>query len=491
MPLPDWALKFREPKTEIKFIGNGYYKYAVEYRYNPSKKRTDKVTGILLGKITEQDGFIVSDKHQIRSMMVDAQIDIRNYGVYKLFSNLLEDEMNALRLLFPAKDCELLFCFAMYRWAHNSPIKRVPEYYRRDFCTQEFGFATVSDKAISATLKFFGEQRARVVQWMSSLLGQTAQQFAQYVMMDSTHVQSKSDLMGINARGYNPDFNFDKQIRLMYLFSAQRQSPVYYRLINGNIPDSKSMALCLEEMNMKNVIYIADKGFYSKQNTARMKELGLQYIVPLQRNNKLIDYKPLKKADFKKKLNYFIYNKRVIWCYTYQIDGEPLITFLDESLRAREEADYAERVGSHPESHTKEKFLSKLTAFGTLTFTYQTETEKNFEEIYCAYKQRNEIETMFDSYKNFLSADAMHMQDRYVTEGWLLANFLAMRAYQKLFIRLKEKNKLNKYSPKDIIEISKSIHKMKINEKWKLSEMSKKTQQLFKDIQIDYLNERS
>jgi len=134
MPLPDWALKFREPKTEIKFIGNGYYKYAVEYRYNPSKKRTDKVTGILLGKITEQDGFIVSDKHQIRSMMVDAQIDIRNYGVYQLFSNLLEDEMTALRLLFPTRDCELLFCFAMYRWAHNSPIKRVPEYYRRDFC---------------------------------------------------------------------------------------------------------------------------------------------------------------------------------------------------------------------------------------------------------------------------------------------------------------------------------------------------------------------
>lgn len=48
MSLPDWVLKFREPKTEIKFIGNNYYKYAVEYRYNPSKKRTDKVTGVLL-----------------------------------------------------------------------------------------------------------------------------------------------------------------------------------------------------------------------------------------------------------------------------------------------------------------------------------------------------------------------------------------------------------------------------------------------------------
>jgi hypothetical protein len=35
MSLPDWVLKFRERKTEINIIGNNYYKYAVEYRYNP------------------------------------------------------------------------------------------------------------------------------------------------------------------------------------------------------------------------------------------------------------------------------------------------------------------------------------------------------------------------------------------------------------------------------------------------------------------------
>jgi len=87
----------------------------------------------------------------------------------------------------------------------------------------------------------------------------------------------------------------------MYLFSAQTQQPVYYRLINGNITDIKSMALCVEEMNIQNVIYIADKGFYSKDNTAMMKTQNLQYIIPLQRNNKLINYKPLQKANSKSK----------------------------------------------------------------------------------------------------------------------------------------------------------------------------------------------
>lgn len=50
MALPKWVQKFKEPKTEIKYIKGGYYKYKVTYKYNPQKKRTDKITGVLLGK---------------------------------------------------------------------------------------------------------------------------------------------------------------------------------------------------------------------------------------------------------------------------------------------------------------------------------------------------------------------------------------------------------------------------------------------------------
>ena len=93
----------------------------------------------------------------------------------------------------------------------------------------------------------------------------------------------------------------------MYLFSAEMRKPVYYRLINGIITDIKSMALCVEEMKVMDVIYIADKGFNSKDNVKMMKQQKRQFIVPLQRNNKLINYKPLQEADFKQHLSYFIY----------------------------------------------------------------------------------------------------------------------------------------------------------------------------------------
>lgn len=487
--LPEWVLKFKEPKTEIKAIKGGYYKYAVEYKYNAQKKRTDKITGVLLGKITEKDGFVPSDKNKLRTEKIkNNPIDIKNFGLYHLFSTLMKEEMESLQVFFSKETCEILLAFAMFRWAYNTPIKRVPYYYNHDFCSQVFGKISVDDKLVSGTLKSVGEHRTAVLKWMKSLLNTSeSEAVEQFVMMDSTHLVSKSELLTINAKGYNPNFDFDEQVRLMYLFAAGTQQPVYYRLINGNITDIKSMSLCVEEMNIQNVIYIADKGFYSKDNVAMMKVQNLQYIIPLQRNNKLIDYHPLQQANFKSKLSYFIYQKRIIWHYSYNIEGERFITFLDEGLRAKEEADYVARISTLPETYTEEKFAQKLNSFGTLTFTYNIKSDKTPQEIYEAYKQRNEIETIFDAYKNFLKADVLYMQNRYVLEGWLTANFIAMIAYHKLYIKLKEANKLSKYSPKDIIELSKSIYKLNINNEWKTSEITKKNIDLFKQLKIDYL----
>jgi len=79
-------------------------------------------------------------------------------------------------------------------------------------------------------------------------------------------------------------------VLLMYIFSAQRKQPVYYKLINGNITDVTSMKQCVEELGIEKVVFIADKGFYSKKNIEELKNNKLYYIIPLYRNNSLIDY---------------------------------------------------------------------------------------------------------------------------------------------------------------------------------------------------------
>jgi len=294
----------------------------------------------------------------------------------------------------------------------------------------------------------------------------------------------------------------------MYLFSAQMKQPVYYRLINGNITDVKSMSLCLKEMNLKdNVVFIADKGFFSAKNIDRPEDEKLHYIIPLHRNNPLIDYSPLEQNNFKKEMRYFIFQGRIIRYYSCQKEDYRLITFLDEALRVSEERDYLSRIETHPESYIKTKFDEKYHSFGTLTMVYKmkkqeegienkqnrsgqmkkTKKEIPIEQIvYESYKQRNEIEIMFDSYKNYLDGDVSYMQNRYVMEGWRFANFIAMIAYYKLYVRLRQAKLLPNNSPKDIIEQSKAICQIRIRSEWHPAKMTEKTRKLFAKIGIDY-----
>jgi IS4 transposase len=156
-----------------------------------------------------------------------------------------------------------------------------------------------------------------------------------------------------------------------------------------------------------------------------------------------------------------------------------------------EEQDYLIRITTHPEAYTEAGYRERRRRFGTLTLTYHLGGERGPEEVYTAYRQRNEIEMMFDSYKNFMKGDVTYMQNRHVLEGWLFANFLAMMAYYKLYDKLRESKLLGKYSPKDMIEMSKTVYKLKIGGAWRLAEVTAKVRKLLAKAGIDYLNERS
>jgi transposase len=305
--------------------------------------------------------------------------------------------------------------------------------------------------------------------------------------MDSTHVMSASEHLGINAKGYNGAGDFGKQVRLMYVFQAKLSRPVYYRLINGNMTDISCMSLCVKELGIKEAVFIADKGFYSDRNIKALEGQALYYLIPLRRNNPLVDYRPLSRADFKKTGRRFMWQGRVIWHYRYEQKGRSLVTYLDERLRVEEEEDYLGRITSHPEGYSEAGYQERLTRFGTLTLISHTGEPHSAQYLYEAYKQRTQIETMFDSYKTFLRADSMYMQNRHVLEGWLFVNFLAMLGYYKLYDRLRKTGLLSKESPKDIIEIAKSIYQVKIHGEWNRSEIAQRIGKLFKKLEIDSL----
>jgi hypothetical protein len=118
--------------------------------------------------------------------------------------------------------------------------------------------------------------------WLKGLLPEPAARES-FILMD--HVMSVSEDLDVNAKGYNSSFDFGKQVRLMYFFSAEMKLPVYYRLLGGSIVD-------VAAMGVSDVVYIAAKGFYSKDNVAMPEQRNLKYIMPVRRSNPAIDSCP-------------------------------------------------------------------------------------------------------------------------------------------------------------------------------------------------------
>jgi len=157
----------------------------------------------------------------------------------------------------------------------------------------------------------------------------------------------------------------------------------------------------MKEMNVKEkIVFIADKGFFSAENVAMMDEEKLSYIIPLKRNNSLINYSPLERGDFKKEMQYFFFQDRIIWFYAYGQGNYKLITFLDEALRIQEEKDYLSRIGSHPEAFSKNKFDEKLHHFGTLTIVHEIEIPKKKNTAQKRRKNRNRKNCLSKQFTN-------------------------------------------------------------------------------------------
>ena len=105
--------------------------------------------------------------------------------------------------------------------------------------------------------------------------------------------------------------------------------PIYYRILAGSIRDVSSLVLSIAESGVKNVVIVSDKGFYSLNNINEIYENGtINYILPLKRNSRLIDYSQLQQAGKNGFEGHFLFEKRVIWYYEHIIDEKRNVTFL-------------------------------------------------------------------------------------------------------------------------------------------------------------------
>jgi hypothetical protein len=292
---PQWALKYKTKGTELRLINGRYYLYKITSKWDPIKKRSKKVTLELLGSITKEDGFVESEKRKLRKQveLID-KISIKEFGISSFITNYLDNYIELLKKHFP-QHWKFILALSYCRFAFQSPLKNMQYYYSKSFLSELYKKVGLSTKSLSKNLKEIGMNRDAILNFFNEFKIKTDN-----IIFDGTDILSSSKNMSYPEKGRTKKGIFDKIINLMFIFSGKTQIPLYYRVLSGKTKDISAFKLCLEESGIDDAIIIADKGFYSESNVEKLEKCGLNFIIPLKRNSKLIDYSPIKTGNLQK-----------------------------------------------------------------------------------------------------------------------------------------------------------------------------------------------
>lgn len=479
MAHPEWALKYKQKGTELRCINGRYYLYRISSKYDKERKVTKKITHEMLGKITEKDGFI--PKGEGRKQKVAITPSVKEYGASNFLVNLGNDILPCLKESFE-EDWKGLYVLAINRLLYQSPLKNNEFLYMESYLSEDFGYLKLDKNSLTSFIENIGRSRDKISSFMMKYVTDLKN-----IIFDATHIFSDSKGCKLSNVGYNSKREFDPQINLIYMFSLDKQMPVYYRIFPGNISGMKALKLSIAESGVTNALLVGDKGFASEENFELLERESLTYIFPLKRDSRYIEYERLKLREYDKAFDgHFMYQGRPIFYYTINSEEEikrKTCVFYDPKLAKDEEASYLRRMADKIEGYSMEGYKLKQLTFGTMSMITNKLNETP-NDIYVQYKHRMEIETLFDAYKNLLEADRSYMHSDHAFEAWSFINHISVMLYYKVFNLIKAKDKTNNLSPKDLLLKLSKVTKLRIKDKWLTSEINKKSYKLFTDLEI-------
>lgn len=454
---PDWVEKHRGEGKEIKLIGGRYYLTSYEYRTVDGKRK--KVSTGTLGTI-RPEGLIPSCKkgQTIRSQ-VTAPLE---YGASFLLESLGKDILSNLNETFSSRLSNQIFEMAKIGLVSPSPFKRMDLIYSNSYDSRLRPNLPLSPSTITAVLNEIGSNREAQLNFMRKYYDGT-----EFIIFDGTRLVSHS----LGEKGYNHCNIDDPQMNLQYCFSLKpEKKPIYFKGFAGDKTDISVLKTCIQESGLTDMIFIADKGYYSGSNAEELTKNGISYIMPVKRCDKRIDYASVDMSSMDGFDGFFSFQSRPIFYKTIQRaspagteshDGktekktpcETIVLYFDQKMRGKEIMDSTRGKDGGIEELKERKFRS----MGTIALATTIKEEKTPKEIYEIYKERELIEDANDAYKNVMRKNASYLQSTNSYYGWLFINHITLLLYYRVYNKIKEKGMTSKYSVADVIEQTKRI----------------------------------
>lgn len=470
MAIPEEIARHRLPGTEIKRVGGHFYLQGVKCVWVPETKKRRKVVTGYIGAVTAE-GIVPRRERRIPAGIVPHSLE---YGATWAARQVSADVLECLGRHFGA-DAGWMHAAAVLRCVHPSAMRYLEHKYSTSYLSVASPGLDLRSESLSAAMRTLGLRRAAMEAFMREFVP-SGDWFA---LFDGTPVVCNSGNIREAQRGYNSHGCKDPQVNLMYAVALKDDgiAPVFYKRYPGSIRDVSAFRNMADAMGLETALVIADKGFAKKGECDRLRRGGLSYIQPLRRNSAEYSRAPLLKAGRTGFDGRFKYNGRIVWfADAVQTDagGDRCCLYLDEGLCHAETVSRAtEKIGRESAADLRAAAEKQL-GFGT--FVLKTCLAKSTPEaVYRAYKTREEVEQLFDTYKceEQFATTGMHSSE--TQEACLFLNHLGIMIAYRIYERLKKSGAIKEYAVQKTMEhLLKDIRVTRLGDaEWQLEPVPK------------------
>lgn len=411
--VPESIRKMKPEGTTVKLLHGAYYVY--EWKsYKTGKGTWGGKSGRLLGKITQDDGFIPnSSKASLNSVTT---VEYGSYAIALKSASAVYERLR--RHISPEQSRKLISLACIYAVNGYVALRNIGKIFRKSVLPLMFPDVRLSERSARDLLEVFGVSQAGVAEFRKELIDE-GKTFA----VDGRVIGSESERNQLSEPGYKTLETGQNMYNILTLLDIATGMPVATMVFEGASTDCKSIIEFLNCYPLKDKVLLFDSGFPTDELKKLLSAMGTTYISPVRASS--VERKSFAGAACKKKSFLYHTGKGTRACEVtvdYQCrtvgdgsGGRRIIRYLNHSENEQICSQYLSQLEKGVEGYTREGYLRARKDAGVIFL----ETDTGFlpDMVYRKYKERWNIETLNRGEKCLRGFVSFEQQSRPVIQG--------------------------------------------------------------------------
>lgn len=420
--VPESIRQFKPKGTMVKRISGHYYVYEFKSYTDTDGKRRTKM-GKSIGSIKEGVGFIPNS-----TFTCDSEISSLDFGEYAITISNSQRTLALLKECFNPQDAVTIYMIATIHFIHGfTYLRDIHNYYEMSILSVRYPSVRLGYEALAKLYDALGRRQGNVLRMEEKLMAVCSRQVA----IDGHVIGCESTGNDLAEKGYRFKKLGEPQINLLMAYDVNTGIPLLSRIYEGASNDKVSIKDFLHQIELKDMLFIVDRGFYSAENIRLLSSNGNAYIIPLGKHLKTCKA-AVSSLDMQDRFMYQKGKKAAVVEYKEEtIEGHRILTYRDLNESAAEQENYLRHMARGENAYTKEGF-NKMKHFMGVTVLQTSLSEKSPQEIYELYKKRWTIETFYNYFKNKAGYSSLYAEDYYKTQGLAFVMLVAALIHQEV-----------------------------------------------------------